>query len=254
MRVSLSTERSSTSEDRRQIEEELRAIEEEGRRNRQSVSWQEPELSEQEKWDIETIARELDEIRDLEFIEQEYRSKQSESERKAFDLHSSAEEELNEEERKREEAAEIRKQVDSVSPSVERPPWIEDARKRKVLSFLKSQAKQEELEEFAQQNIEVPREKKRPKRIHEKASSSAGPASSSADPAPTQEPASSSSGPAPKQEIKFEESQDAVVRETPLPSKEELHGKISKNRKPGDELTLVEKWGSLKVVLDDSDF
>ena len=182
-----------------------------------------------------------------------YRSKQIESEAKAFDLHSSAEEELNEEERKREEAAEIRKQVDSVSPSVERPHWIEDARKRKVLSFLKSQAKQEELEEFAKQNIEVPREKKRPKRIHEKASSSAGPASSSADTAPTQ-PASSSSGPAPKQEIKCEESQDAVVRETPLPSKEEIHGKISKNRKPGDELTLVEKWGSLKVVLDDSDF
>ena len=70
MRVSLSAERSSksTSEDQsaqEQIEEELRAIEEEGRRNRQSVSWQEPELREQDKRDIETIARELDEIRDL---------------------------------------------------------------------------------------------------------------------------------------------------------------------------------------------
>ena len=157
MRVSLSAERSSksTSEDQsaqEQIEEELRAIEEEGRRNRQSIFWQEPELSEQEQRDIETIAE------DLEFIEQEYRSKQSESERKAFDLHSTASEELNEEERKREEAAEIRKQVESVSPSVERPPWIEDARKRKVLQYLKSQeASPEELEEFAATHVQAPR-------------------------------------------------------------------------------------------------
>ena len=89
---------------------------------------------------IETIAG------DLEEIEQEYRAKQIESEAKAFDLHSSAEEELSDLERERQIAAEIREKVESVSPSVERPPWIEDARKRKVLNFLKSQAKQEELE------------------------------------------------------------------------------------------------------------
>ena len=134
---------------------------------------------------------------------------------------------------------------------------------KQVLNFLKSQAKQEELEEFAAVHVERPLEKKRPRKISEAASSSAGPASSSAGPAPQQEPASSSSGPAPKQEEAvltepkeeiFEESQDAVIRETPLPSHAEVHGRISKNRQRGDQLTLVEKWGSLKVVLDDSDF
>ena len=151
------------------------------------------------------------------------------------------------------ELAENRKELESVSPSVDRPLWITDARKRKVLNFLKSQAKQEELEEFAAQHLERPIEKKRPKKRSTAASSSAGPVlqqeaeSSSAGPAPKQEEA------VPKKEI-FEESHEAVIREKPLKPHEEIHGKIQKNRQPGDQLTLVEKWGSLKIVLDDSDF
>ena len=84
-------------------------------------------------------------------------------------------------------------------------------------------------------------EKARPKRRSTAASSSSGLA-------PKQEEAKEEI-PEVKEEI-FEESQEAVIREKPL----KPHAKIQKNRQPGDELTLVEKWGSLRVVLDDSDF
>ena len=108
----------------------------------------ETEPNEQEAKDIEEIARELEKI------EQEYRVKQIEAEAQEADLNSQEREELEDVEKSRVELAENKRKLESACPEAEEPPWITDARKRKVLNFLKQQAKKEELEEIAKQHSE----------------------------------------------------------------------------------------------------